>query len=552
MTFEIDFTEQYEFIVEVYDGINKLGNAQLKFGDGTAILLIMEMSTYVGPSKGGFYDRLVVNTLNGDSFTLFNCSFYGVLFITSDFIVVGNIEDNFSCIKIRFLEISDWFFQGRFLSGEYGDTLTWEKTPSQIDVTINSSENNFNLVTESYVSSKTEGDAFIVTEYVFFVIKSLAQGFSVDDLKNKAIELPTLLSILLGQPLSIINVMVSSNSGGFAYAYLPVYKVYNKNHRHDGFWIRCLLQKKILDGSWQDIFEKYYSGVCQDLTWRKLSGMHRYNGFWEFGLFGYISLLDSYVKKCSEINDLKPSDTKLKDTEINNIINSKRLNLTEDQKNNLSTLLKAITKKRDPSFIDKFKDKLSSTDEDIVKIISFNEGDFKLIKNKRDIIAHGDDICVRSDEYQKIKVVLNKIILIMTYWCLQLLGVHKDVFIKSLSSTHNPMKLVAEVNEKHIERITGYAEFISVSDIEFNELSKIKIKISICMIKDGDYRYSDEFTGIYKEYMKNPVISLNPSIGYLFSVDDSNITHKGKVYIEHNSNELCFHDVLIITKNKNT
>lgn len=547
MRFEIDFTERYEFSGEVYDGINLLGKARLKFGDGSAIQLTMELSTYTGSGVDS-YNRLVLKTPDGDIFTLFNCRSVGVFFILSDFIVVGDIEDNFYCIKIRFLEMSDWFFQGRYISGEYGDSLKWENNPSQIDVTINSSEPKFNLVTESDVRSKIEGDSFIISECVFFVIKSLGQGFSVKEIENKAIELPTLLTILLGQPLSIINIMVSSNDSRFSYSYLPVYKVYNKNHRYDGFWLRCILQKRQLDETWQDIFDKYYTNVCQDLIWRKLSGMHRYEGFWEYKFLGYISLLEKYVSKYSLTNGFTPKrKKKLTDDDINNIVNLCSLGLSDQQKECLSAELKSITTDKS-HFSDRFDHALSSTDKDIIEIINLKASDVKFIVDRRNDIAHGDDIKIRPDEYQNVTVTLNKVILLMTYWVLNILGIKKDNFIKSLNVTHNSICLGAIINKKHIERIRGDAEFISVSRIEFDNLSKIKRKTNCCLINEDGYEYSEELTEIYRKYIETPGRPLNESIGYIFGVDDNNIFHKFKVYIEHDLLELCFNDVVIITK----
>ena len=56
------------------------------------------------------------------------------------------------------------------------------------------------------------------------------------------------------------------------------------------FWLQCFLRKEVLDGRWPAVLERYFRDHERRDLWRRLVGMWRYEGYWEYKLVGFVSL----------------------------------------------------------------------------------------------------------------------------------------------------------------------------------------------------------------------------------------------------------------------
>ena len=460
MSSDVDFLKQYTFSVYIaHPDLGKIGRAELKFGNGgRAHLTFEDIQSIARLGDQSSHRKLVATTPSGDIFTLFDCKRTGFS-VFATFVFTGAIEDQFKKIKIKYLGLSEWFFLHQHLEGEPGKAIEWKNTPKHIDATAGTGKERLRITSDSEIRSKTSGPSITITEDVLFIIEALADEFSLDGLREKTIEFSSLLSILIGQPLSISTIHVVDCKGSHAYTYFPSFMSQEDEEQEKTSWTEYLVRKIALDGKWQRIIENYYKSAHRKVTWRRLAGMQRYEGFWEYKIFGYVSILDYYVSQHSKKQ--KPPATaipKLTQKEINKVVEAISSITTTDQQQRIAGELKKI-EKVELNFSSKFKHAINSADQDVVKIIALSDSDFALIKRTRDKIAHGEELTLKDGDFQRIHTLVNKIALLLMYWAFIDCGLSKDDFVDGIRVTHNPLRLGAQLNSMHLAKVSKRPSF---------------------------------------------------------------------------------------------
>lgn len=535
MAIEIDFSGQYSYSVRVHqDDLGDLGEATLLFGsEHWPHLRFEDLRSYdlLGDKKK--YHRLRATTKGGEIFTLFDCSVTN-FYLSIDYIVAGDVPEQFKCIGIRFNDISEWFMPFRSVEEKIKSDSESPDKLKQISVTIKTGKQSFNLYSAPILRITKSGENHVIHEHIRFSFERTDGFFFAKDLREKAHELSVLLSILIARPLYLINVLVTCADGSMYYAFFPSF---NKNEKDapEWHWAKYFIAKPVLDGRWQNIFDSYYKSEYREVSWVRLAGMQRYDGFWEYRALGYVSLLDKYVSQRTDGLKRKPTKAEeIKDTKVHTALQKISPPLTEGQENAvLSVIEQHFLGGKKLFFRDKYDHVLRSMDSNIRSIINMSDDDFEDIKKIRDAIAHGDAPDSVEVDFGRIEVIVSKIALILTYWAFVDFGLEAADFLKCLQN-HSPLHLRADIDRVQLARVTKTAEFFSVSKENFNQLSQIKgIKVHACFLhhRDGRIEYANHHVENLKGWMQKRLSGEIPVVE-IFGQSIEQIKCFGQVYIE--------------------
>jgi hypothetical protein len=535
MSSEIDFSGQYSYSVLVHqDDLGDLGEATLLFGaEHWPHLRFEDSQSYDRLGDGKKYGRLRATTKDGETFTLLDCSVTG-FYLSIDYVVAGNVTERFKCIGIRFNDISEWFMP--FRSVEEKIKLDSENPDryKKISATVKTDKQSFNFFSEPILRVRKSGEDHVVHEHILFSFERIDGSFFAKDLRSKTHELSTLLSILIARPLYLVNVQVTCDDGGTYYVFFSSFKK-REQDTPAKYWAEYFITKPALDGRWQDIFDNYYKSEYREISWVRLAGMQRYDGFWEYRALGYVSLLDKYVSQRSEGQKRKLSKAEdIRDTKAHAALLKISPRLTGEQESAVFSVIEEFfLGGRKLSFRHKYDYALSTMDKNIRSIINLSDSDFIKIKEIRDAIAHGEAPDLIDANYGRIEIVVSKIALLLTYWAFMDFGLKNEDFLSCLRS-HSPLHLRADIDRVQLARVTKTAGFFSVSKIQFDQLSQIKgIKVQACFLQysDGCIEYADHHVAAFKAWMRKSLSGVIPVVE-IFGQSIEKIKFFGQAYIE--------------------
>lgn len=542
MTEAIDFTKQFEFKVEVFDhALGKLGSGTLHFGPErwTQIKFDIFEDPYTVP-EGKVFRVLKAKTQTNEYFTLFNCKRI-YLGMVASYVITGEIGENIKSIDIRYSDISEWYLAWQRLDGNVGDTISWKNPANHLAATVETSEHKFAITSKSETSITQSGEDHIIHEHVLFCFQCLDGYFSPEDVQAKALELSNLLSILISYPLSINSIQVVCENNFSHSAIFSTFKRVEREASDSNFFLRCFIDKKSIHSRWESIFNRHFNSDFRKVSWTRLAGMQRYEGFWEYRALGYVTLLDKYVDQryresgCREKIEI-PHSIRAK-AKLNTAMKKLKPPLEVAQSDSLMTFIcDAFANKREFDFSEKYQRVISTANPDMIRIINISDEDFKLIKKVRDKIAHGEALGMLDDDFGRIDSIVSKIELLLTYWAFLDFGLTDDDFLRCLNTTHNPLRNRAQPDEMHIDRMTKPETFFSVSKENFDKFSGAKgIRVNACFTQStsGIIEYSDEYSMAYKNW-QNSADSRSGGTKHadIFGVAQERITYLVPMYIE--------------------
>ncbi|HDR9128362.1 TPA: hypothetical protein QDB31_005457 [Burkholderia vietnamiensis] len=551
MADEIEFAKKYTYSVSVYhDEAGDLGAAELSFGaQQWPSVAFKDLKSYTKANAVGLGRTVKAKANDGTVFSLFNCQLTEFS-LHADYVIVGDVEERFKAIEIRFSEVSEWFYRWQRVKGRPGRAIRWVNRADHWNVTVDSGEETFRLYTESMASIKEAGEDCICHEHVEFGLESLGTPFSADDVHRKALDIAALLAILIAYPISVVSAHVVCENGRSYGIYFPSFQRVEREHDDRGFWLRCFISKEMLDDKIQVVAERFFASEFRKVTWARLAGMQRYDSFWEYKALGYVSLLDGYVTERARGRQQPPAT--LPEKRARNFVEAlKRVRepLTESQQEQLLTIANDVfSNKREFSFSENLDFMLESVDANVRKIINLSNADFSQIKFIRNKVAHGADLELASRDFTRIHIVIAKIRLLLTYWAFLDFGLTGADFIQCFTQNHSPLHMEADVDRIHLDRVTNAATFFTVSRAQFERLSQIRgIRANACFVMDvdGSIEYSPEHTEAYAKWIFGPDRKGGRiPVEEIFEVEVSRIESKGHVYIECGDDRLelsCVH-----------
>jgi hypothetical protein len=549
--------QRKEFNVELrHAQLGRLGAGVLTFGGNQWPCVNLSMSD-IAPdlhTDEAKFDFVKAVTNDGTTFCLCDCKAHGFA-LYADYVIDGDLNEAvFDSISVRYSDVSEWFLRWRNVDGSVGEVLTWKQIPKEIDVTVQTDEEDFNLRSEYRSSRSQRGEDLVLHEHVEFVFSANSAQFNLDDVKAKTHELSCLLSILVAYPATILSVVVSQGNGHSFRVHFPTSERPERDHDAGSFWLRCFIQQPALDGRWQSIFDQYYRSKYRKVCWVRLAGMQRYEGFWEYKALGYVSLLDSYLNikymGGKDNEPQPPSSKKVKKFRLN--LSNEMPDISAAQQEKIVGIASVAFASDSFSLEEKYRLAIAATDADITKIINLSEDDFALIKRVRNRVAHGDDHGLKQEQFPAVLRAEPKIALLLTYWAFLDFGLTTQEFITCLERTHSRLKLAAVIDNVHMARVTRSAEFFSVTIGKLQLLRGVKgLRVHGCCVEDenGDLTFSEDYTKRYSDWMHD----LTKASGVqdpetIFGVGKDRARFIGEAHFECGDERLGVHHIWVIKK----
>lgn len=535
----IEFTKQHEFQVDVFDHEHvKLGSGTLEFGPGRWIQVggLFESG---GIPEGTEFTRLMAVSQSGTSFTLFQCKRKD-FDIIADYVVTGDVGEKFKSIEIRYSDVSEWYLGRQWIEGDIADSVRLDNPVKHFTATINTVQETFTLASRSERSVSRTSEDHIFHEHVLFCLDCRDANFSIVNIQTKAMDLLRLLSILMAHPVSIISIEAVCEKGYSRTVFFPTYSpVEREVSRSSRFLYECFIRQQDIHDRWEPIINGYFNSNYREISWARLAGMQRYEGFWEYRALGYVSLLDKYVTQRHKEGKL--SSGRLS-KEVKEKLKEAICLYSPQLENGLSkTLLNELVKAFDNEpFSKKYHQAINDSDQDMMKIINISQNDFRQIKNVRDKIAHGDALDLSGGNFELTQIIVNKLILLMTYWAFMDFGLKNEDFLRCLDNTHHDLLYRAKPDTVHIARMLRPDIFFTLSKADFEKLSNNKrLLIHACFVQQnsGEIEFSEEYSGMHQAWQSAPARA-SGRINYsdIFGVPEERIKYSISMYVSYGEN----------------
>lgn len=548
MTLETAFSVRHKHFVTLHhEELGEVGSGTLSFGKGKWAHVDFQLSSLPALTDGATYPRLVAQTPSGDVFTLFGFT-YRVFYAHIDLVAEGEVNAAFPRIFVRYSEASEWFLGRQHLEGEVGETLTWANKPEPIDVHIRTDTEHFSLKTSVVGRYTHTGEDHSISEHVLFTFERLDGLFGYRDVAVFCRHLSNFLSVLIAQSVNIVSVGLGDGAG-FHYACFPHFKR-KARKGNDGSWTRWLIQRQQIDGRWQSILERYYSSEFREVDWGRLAGMQRYEGFWEFRTFGYISMLDGLVQKKArhrQAGRVPPSDRRMR--KFKRALARLPEPLTAEQQHHLSDLaVEVFSENEERSFAWCYRHACADSDEAVLSVINISEADFSIIKNVRNAIAHGGEYNLSTYPIERLSILVSKITLLLTYWAYDDFGLTADDFLRCLHNTHNRLVPGADIDRASLDRILGAASFFQVSEQSFNEIEANHTRrMDACFVRDdeGDIRFSEKHARMIRDWRASRSYGVVDNAD-IFGVEAAHVSYHNTAYVECGKRQLTIYAMYLI------
>lgn len=547
MNSEIDFTKDYSYDVSVsHTELGELGNGRLTFGPGKGTTVQFRLSSIKLTDRQAL-DEVHAVTEDGQRFTLFDCLFEQ-LFLSCEYIVSTETPDAFVLAEIEVLDVSPWFFEYQRMSGEPGAQIKWHNTPDEISASLTLDGNDLAVKAYPRTDIVQTDDGHLIKDSVLFSIES-ASPLSIDSVRRYTLDLLALLSILLGTPASIASVVVKSSTDRTGYAFFPFYKREPDMDARRKSGMDFFIKKSIFEDNWQSIVQNFYASKLRDPLWLRLSGMKRYNDFWEYKVLGYVTLWEAYVSSQTQNLGKKNIPIPKKAVKIfREKIDKNNFALTPDQAKGVKDLADSIFQTREYTLQEKTEIVLSHADADIIGIIDLPPDAFATLRKIRDEIAHGDIITVPADEQPLLSIRIEKLTLLLTYFAFVELGLKKDDFLVCLKRTWNRMVRGANLNEARLDKVMGTAEFITLSTenlLALQPLANGQAFRCFYRSENGVITFSQEDTKAYLAKLQSKAVGNNPNYSEIFDNYKKKIRLIPNLYFEDEQHHLHFSGVLL-------
>lgn len=448
-----------------------IGEGMLKFGYGCLACVVLDGFGLEIEFKD---DMLATGLLaigpDGRKLSLFNCTRTGRA-IYPEFVVEGHlVGSQFDRFEVRYSEVSEWFFQQMHVDSKLGEEIKWHISPVPLVANVALPTHNFRIESFYVGSLEQSGEDRTLHQHFEFRFTATKNRFTPAEIKNLVLRFANLLSILLAHQCPIVSVDVAPEESKYGRMYYGINKSPPDDVRQDDrdqfTWRKLLALKSDIDSCWEDVVNAFFRSEYREVIWSRLAGMQNYEGFWEYRVLGYVTLLDSYVSqrfgKSSATPKVLPTK-KLK--QLKSALEHVRPSLDSTQQAAVMDATSQIFS-TSGSFASKFQALLDSLDRDVVKIISLTQDDFDLVKELRDEVAHGQQLTFKGLDLTPVFKITNRIILLLTYLFFLDVGLERDVFLRCLSRPHTELRMISKLDEVHLDRTLYPEKFIKVSSQE--------------------------------------------------------------------------------------
>lgn len=448
-----------------------IGEGTLTFGYGCLASLALDgFRLDIELDDDQLASGLLAIAADSRKLSLLNCKRSGHA-IYPEFVVMGDVEGSeFDSFEVRYSEVSEWFFEQTHIDSELGEEIKWHATPAPLVANVAMPGRKFRIESFYVATLEQSGEDRTLHQHFEFRFIATKNPFSPAEIKDLARRFGNLLSILLAHQCPIVSVDVAPKGGRYGRMYYGIHKsppngLQSQDDRDKVSWHKFLALKSDVDDCWEDVVNAFFRSEYREVIWSRLAGMQNYEGFWEYRVLGYVTLLDSYVsQRFGKISTPKaPPKKKLK--QFKTALADVRPSLNSTQQ---AAVLDAAGEifSASGSFASKFQMLLESLDRDVVKIIRLTQDDFDLVKKLRDEVAHGQQPTFKGPDLTPVFVITNRINLLLTHLFFLDVGVGRDVFLRCLDRSHTELRMISKLDEVHLDRVLSPEKFIAVSPQE--------------------------------------------------------------------------------------
>ena len=544
---ELHFCDELTKRVHIFTKNNKkIGEGELVIASGRLSKVEVDHEVRLSDYQKNGYFLCKSNDL---TVTLLGCDILDS-HIYPRIIVKGKKEDaRFKELSIVLQGVSDWMDNAH--SGEITKSGFHQPRETEtFDISVKDHRGReFFIASEHWCSlGKQQGSHYLIEQYTVFNLVMKTGFFSLDDVIEKAGEMRTIFSLLLGFPLSVEYVMDTGNKRRRSIYFA------NQSQTKQPFEskIYCIADSRYIHDAklWESIFKNFYQNkpdIFKNL-WSRLVGNLENTGFWEHKILSYVSLVDRYVSIYAAEHDENLPRGKfraLRNAALSALSGTKDENSNEVFQAVVTSMEKQIETTRNSkfsSFRDCFDFTLSEMSNDIKDIIALKKEDFGHLKKIRDHVAHGKVPETKDGKDITYEVTLqSKLSVLLLYWAYRDFGFSDKDFAGFLDKRFNPILMRARLDEEAIDRVNHDYPCLNVTRPDFK---KIKNTIYVDTIlkynqKSGNYHLCEHYSLQSKKWLVDPkerkkIRSIEYYIASILGKDEcQTIIYISKAYVQN-------------------
>ncbi|MDO6487901.1 hypothetical protein Q4503_09330 [Colwellia sp. 6_MG-2023] len=443
-------------------------------------------------------------------YQLLECDIFDNTIFPSIFIRGKEKRAKFKKVYLLLQGLSQWMdSNGSF---ELTDSEIIRKRDTRtFDVEINLGGKKISLSNEHWCDTKhVKDNNYQLNQYSLLRIESKNSSWSITELIAIINDIRTFFTLLLGHSIGVEYVLDATAKN-------TTQSVYFVNATRDTNEAilpeKCFVSSSFLfkKNKWEGLLQGYFSGCNEQYknVWARISGMLSYEGFWEYRILAYISLVDRYVSifAKNEESSLSPGQfrkhRRVARISLENL--KSECKLTNEDKEKFNAVIDSMCTQVSEnihntsisSFNDKFDLKVSRTNLNIIEVLGFKDVDFTHLKQLRNSVAHGDEPKIQNESNITYEVtVTNKVVLLLRYWTFIDIGFTHSEFIGFLRNWMYPITQQAQINKVSLDVAAGNYLFLKTNKTNFLKAKKYNFKCLILdYVKSSDtFRVNDKAT----------------------------------------------------------
>lgn len=530
-----------------------IGEGELTFGYGCiASVSLDDFSLALDLNDEQLASGMLAVAATGRKLSLFKCTRLEHV-IYPGFVVMGDSRDSlFESFKVRYSNVSEWFFQQMHINCQLGNNIKWQANPEPLVANVSTPNRDFRI--ESFYVANLEGvgEERTLHQHFEFRFTAAKNTFSIDEIQDLVQQFGNLLSILLTYTCQILSVDVSLKGTSYGRMYYGIHElrpneIQNQDEKNKVTWHKFLTKKTDIDGCWEKLNNAYFQSSYREVIWSRLAGMQKHEGFWEYRVLGYVTILDGYVSQCIG----KKSSAKLPPTKkllkLKNALENDQLSLNSTQQTAIMDAASKIFAVSN-TFPSKLQSLLEGLDPDVLRIINLKQGDVDLVKQMRDEVAHGLQLTFTGQNITPVFEITNRIILLLTYLFFEDIGLGRDVFLLCLSRPLTELRMLSKLDQVHLDRTLSPEIFLNVSTSDFQKIQqRSKRLLYSCLERNlaGELIYAEELSVALDKATRersSGVLKFHE----LLCVPENSTKFLNNAYVEDGVQTLSIHSLVII------
>ncbi|EIY5375594.1 hypothetical protein ML096_004294 [Klebsiella variicola] len=571
---ELNFSDDFDLYVDVYidDIFTTKGQLTFKFNHAPC-LCIEDNDLYYSlrnrEEKTSKAQTKIKCIHKGDIYLLYtNKILYNLIY--PKYIIKSKDEFSYTKLYISIPGIYQFFMGSRgfiFTDGELKKKI--ENSFLNIEF-INEKKKYILTITHDFSISTSKNETNI-HEDAILCIECLTDVITFDDVKNLSFKLKTFFSIVFGTSLSIKYTSLGNHDGN---VYSPFYFF---NHYFDSESINYSTDTLVTHPSyiatqdWQVMINNFFSEINTiefKEIWTRFVSLYSYQGYWEFKVLGYASILDVYSQKLvDERKEIKIPKKKMRLLKMELISSltekAQLLGINEPEYhqiiNSFCSHINGFRNTLTPTFKERYLHALKIIDPHFISVINFTEKDFSIIKEIRDSAAHGKPVKINNGEHKgnfninETLTLVNKLVILLSCLAFKKLGIDEKRFAKMIVHSHNKIKINADLNELKLDVYSENAKVINV-DAETFLRSKKLFTFDFSILEDkslDNYKFNDSLLlNLMREFKtkRNGMFSGEDFCQYIYENYNPNayfcVELIQKVYLVYEEEKNCLHNVL--------